>query len=743
VSFFSEEQGAELKELFFESAHELLQTLNEEGLQLEKSPEDAEIIRSVRRTVHTLKGDSAACGYTELSTLAHELEDVLTPDLAKSKNGSLAELVLSAADVFGAMLSAYRNKGEPPDGDGVRAYIRMMTQPVVTEHKAPEGKAVSPLGASFKWSEYEQMVIDGAINIGKTVLLVAVGIDENCPMRAAALQLVRNVLEEAGSVLAMRPDQPSETINVIEAAIATTRDRDWVVRKCQIPAVVSDILVRPYTAPEPPAPVEEPVEIKSKKKQSKTKSSARQPKSKETALTPSGQVLPPEKVTQPSAWAHVAISSEGLVPETKPISRDPQAEAASAAGHGGFDSILRVDAGRIDTVLNLVGELIIGKSMLHQTISEFDKRFSKDPLRSKFVDALAFQARVLSDLQKSVMKIRMVPVEQLFRRFPRLVRDVAKARSREVTLEISGEDTDLDKSILDVLAEPLTHLIRNAVDHGIEAPAERISKAKPPQGRVRLNAYHQGNHIVIEVSDDGRGIDRNKVIAKAIDCKVVTHDEAMRLSESEALELIFHPGLSTAEQVTAISGRGVGMDVVKTVLDSLKGSVQIETKLGQGTTFYLKVPLTLAIIQALLFRVSEKLYAVPLAAVVEITRAYEQEFHRVDNREVFQLRDKILTLVRLGKLHRMANPTASKKVFVIVIAMGDHRFGLVVDKLVGEEELVIKALDDQLIATDLVSGASILGDGSVVLILNISAVVAKLGKLANGYAQSLQKGATA
>ena len=237
---------------------------------------------------------------------------------------------------------------------------------------------------------------------------------------------------------------------------------------------------------------------------------------------------------------------------------------------------------------------------------------------------------------------------------------------------------------------------------------------------------------MIEISDDGRGIDRNKVIAKAIDCKIIDHSEAMRLSEGEALNLIFHPGLSTAEEVTAISGRGVGMDVVKTVLDRLKGTVHIETKIGEGTKFYLKVPLTLAIIQALLFRVVDKLYAVPLGSVVEITRAYEDEFHRVDNREVFKLRDKVLTLVRLGK-----------KVFIIVISMGEHRFGLVVDKLEGEEELVIKALDDQLVATDLVSGASILGDGTVVLILNISAVVNKLGKARSESAPVIRKGATA
>jgi len=745
MSFFPEEQGAELKDLFFESAKELLQALNEEGLQLEQHAGDAEIIRSVRRTVHTLKGDSAACGYRELSQLAHELEDVLTPELGKTADSSLAELVLSAADTFDAMLKAYRNDTPVPSGDALRAYIRLITHPVVTEHKAPVTKyktASMQLAAGFAWSEYEQMVITDAVANGKKVLLVAVGIDENCPLRAAALQLVRNVLEEAGDILAMHPEpSAAENVNVIEAALATDFDHDWIVRKCQIPAVVSDILVRPYQ----PAPPDDPKSVIKPQEQAnaatgKLPGIAAEPPSDSAAKSAAAKE---KEAGSASAWAHVGISADGLVPETKPVAHEPHPVQAGGAAPGAAESVLRVDAERIDTVLNLVGELIIGKSMMHQTMSEFEKKFPKDPLRSRFADAMAFQARVLSDLQKSVMKIRMVPVEQLFRRFPRLVRDVAKARGREVNLEVSGEDTDLDKSILDVLAEPLTHLIRNAVDHGLESPAERTAAGKPAQGRLQLKAYHQGNQVVIEVTDDGRGIDRNKVIAKAIDSRVISHEEAMRLSESEALNLIFHPGLSTAEQVTAISGRGVGMDVVKTVLERLKGSVQIETKVGVGTTFYLKVPLTLAIIQALLFRVGEKLYAVPLAAVVEITRGYEDEFHRVDNREVFKLRDKILTLVRLGRLHNSPAERSSKRLFIIVIAVGDHRFGLVVDRLVGEEELVIKALDDQLVATELVSGASILGDGTVVLILNISAVVNKLSKAQPTSMLPGAKGATA
>ena len=376
-------------------------------------------------------------------------------------------------------------------------------------------------------------------------------------------------------------------------------------------------------------------------------------------------------------------------------------------------------------MLNLVGELIIAKSMLHQTVVDFQKRFPKDPLKTRFADALAFQSRILNDLQKSVMKIRMVPVEHLFRRFPRVVRDVAKSCGKDVALLVTGQDTDLDKSILDMLAEPLAHLVRNSVDHGIESPEERVSLGKSAQGTVRLAAYHQGNQIVIEVGDDGRGIDRDRLVAKAVENGLLSQADAAVLSEQEVLDLVFHPGLSTAEEVTSISGRGVGMDVVKSVLDRLKGSVSIRTIDGKGTTFYLKVPLTLAIIKALLFHVGERTYAVPLTSVAEIIRSSYQEIHSVDGHDVIQLRGEILPLVHLGGLAEAVHP--GKKMFIVVATVADRRFGLVVDKLIGEEELVIKALDDHLVATELVTGASILGDGTVVLILNIPSVVSQAG----------------
>jgi two-component system chemotaxis sensor kinase CheA len=687
LSFFSEEQQFEMRELFFETASELLQGLNEQGLRLEQNPQNAELVREVRRTVHTLKGDSAACGFEELSSLAHQLEDVLTPEIAASSKGKLVEAVLSAADIFAALLTCYREGAQPPTAATVRAVatVRERIRELVA---TPEPRHIVPykLTGRFAWTEYEQIAIERELSNGRIVYNIALAIDPHCPMKAAAVQLVKNALAQFGDILAAFPEEGSlsEQIDVLEFALASSAPTDSIENKCRIPSIVSNILIQP------------------------------------ASLNGNQEARQCLDASSPDESDVLGISERQSEPATE--------ESTAAAANSLANAKLRVDAERIDAVLNLVGELVIGKSMLMQATGEFEKRFAKDPLRTKLSDAMAFQARVLNDLQKSVMKIRMVPVDQLFRRFPRLVRDVAKTCGKDVVLQVSGQETDLDKSILDVVAEPLSHLLRNAIDHGIETPEERVAAGKPPQGTIKLNAFHQGNQIVIECSDDGSGIDRFKLVSKAVERGVLSHDEAERISDADALHLVFHPGLSTAEQITEISGRGMGMDIVKSVIERLKGSVAIDSKPGQGTSFLLKVPLTLAIIKALMFRVSDRLYAVPLASVLEIARASASDLHRVDQREVMQLRDQVLTLVRMNKLVKQGPVPVSKKIFVVVVAIGDRKFGLIVDRLVGEEELVIKALDNDIAATELVSGASILGDGSVVLILNLSAVVARLGR---------------
>jgi two-component system chemotaxis sensor kinase CheA len=688
-----EDRNSELRALFFESASEVLQSLNEAGLELEVNPSDEEVIRRVRRAVHTLKGDSAACGFHKLSELAHELEDVLSPQVGKTNGSRFADVVLVAADSFGALLRAYQGNIEPPSTESLRTMIRALMQ---TSAKPEESASQTPrIAARFEWTEYEQLMISEAFHRGEVVYNVALRIDPNSLMHAAAFQLIRNVLHGCGTVIALRPEDnaAAATAEIVEAALASGQPQDRIAQRCRIPSIVSDLRI-------------------------------------ERAGT--SDTLEHEMLGD-------LLEAQAANASSKATEGGTQLAGAKAPGAGGSaaaaiaESTLRVDAARIDAVMNLVGELIIGKSMLHRTLTEFDQRHARDPVRAKLSDALAFQARVLDELHKCVLKIRMVPVEQLFRRFPRLLRDVAKQCGKDVALDLSGQNTDLDKSILDALAEPLMHLVRNAVDHGVEHAEERIAAGKPARGTVYLNAYHQGTQVVIEVRDDGRGIDLAQIRGQAVAKGIVKAEEMQRLSDSEAMNLIFEPGFSTAAEVTEVSGRGVGMDVVRTVLDRLKGTVQVSSTKGRGTTIQLRAPLTLASIQTLLFRVGGRLFAVPLSSVVEITRVIDSEIHRVDQREVLRLREQILTLVRLNRLseiHAVEAPGEKKKKrsFVIVIGAAEKRFGLLVDQLVGEEELVIKALPSEVISSDLVSGASILGDGTVVLILNVPAVLSRLSR---------------
>ena len=689
MSMPPEDRGAELRKLFFESANELLQSLNESGLELEARPADEEVIRSVRRVVHTLKGDSAACGFTKLSEIAHELEDVLTQQTGKFHGAKFAEIVLVAADTFEAMLSAYQRDTDPPSVDGLRVMIRQLLHAPASPAALTGSVAVSP--GQFDWSEYEQLMISEAIHRGETVYNVALRIDQASGMRAAAFQLIRNVLHGCGTVIALRPEDNAAAANVeiVEAALATKQDREHIARRCNIPAIVAQVWVEEST----------------------------HANAAEHELL--GDLLDAQAAQVSAAVSESSENSTG------------KAAALGSAVAAVAESTLRVEASRIDSVMNLVGELIIGKSMLNRALAEFDQKHSRDPIRAKLADALSFQARVLDELHKSVLKIRMVPVEQLFRRFPRVVRDVAKHCGKDVALDLAGENTDLDKGILDALAEPMTHLVRNAVDHGIESSEDRIASGKGARGTIFLNAYHQGTQVVIEVRDDGQGLDLDRIRKQAVQNGLIKAEEAARLLDSEVTNLIFEPGFSTASEVTEVSGRGVGLDVVRTVLDRLKGTVQVISHPGQGTTIQLRVPLTLASIQTLLFRVGGRLFAVPISSVVEITRVSGGEIHRVDQREVLRLRNQVLSLVRLNNMkgiHAVEPAKNPKKSFVIVIGAAEKRFGLVVDQLVGEEELVIKALPADIVASDLVSGASILGDGTVVLILNVPAVLSRLSR---------------
>jgi two-component system chemotaxis sensor kinase CheA len=689
LNFFSDERAAELRELFFESAQDLLQELNEAGILLESDSGNSDALARVRRAMHTLKGDSAACGFRQLSELAHELEDLLTPALVVERGEAVAEIVLSAADSFHAMLGSYRGNLQPPDITELKAHIRKLVA-----HPG-SGFAAEPVDRRPTWTPEERARIADALRAHETVYQITLDTDPSAELPAAAFQLIHLALAKCGNVLAQSPPSGArlESLASVQVALASSHPTDWIRTRCSVPGIVSSVSIDLLKAAQ-----DEPRDALQILLEAETAAESRLTASPENGHTESA--------------ADGAAGSPG----------------GPAGIPGSNEAWLRVETGRIDTVMNLIGELIIGKSMLHRVIAEFDQKFPKDPLRNRLGDALSFQSRVLGELQKSVMKIRMVPVEHLFRRLPRIVRDVAKIRNKEISIEMAGQNTDLDKSVLDALAEPLAHLVRNAADHGIETPEDRLAHGKSARGTIRLDAYHQGNQVVIEISDDGRGIGGETLLKKAIESGLISEIEARGLSHDEVLNLIFHPGLTTADAVTEISGRGVGMDVVKNVMERLKGKVTVESDPGRGTTFQLVVPLTLASIQALMFRVDKQHYAVPLDSVLEIARTNDGEIHEIDGREVLRLRDQVLSVVRLDQLIVNTAPRAARKArhFVVTIGAGSRRFGLIVDGLIGEEELVIKAFEDRLVASELVSGASILGDGTVVLILNVPSVVSYL-----------------
>lgn len=682
MSPFRDDPGAEMRELFFETSEELLQSLNDDALKLEKSPEDSEVVRSIRRTMHTLKGDAAACGFKELSELAHKLEDALAVGGA-ADSAALVDLSLKAADIFSAMLSAYRQGTAVPDTTAIKRLARSLASKAPAAPSKRKARAVKP--PEVMWTEYEQKSASVAKAEGKNIFHVVAHIDQLCAMPIAARQLMISALGGIAQVLGVRPEAASaENAKKLDLLAATSAGETEIVSKCLIPTVISRVEFFEVPLPAQPAVVAEPLSVG---EASLAEASA--PDQKQPA---EAELISPESASS---------NNPAVAPE----------------------NILRVDAEKIDNVLNLVGELIIAKSMIQQAMQEFARRYPKDTLRPRFADAMGFQSRVLNDLQRAVMKIRMVPVEQLFRRFPRIVRDAANRCQKQAQLVIHGQDTDLDKGLLDAIAEPLTHIVRNAVSHGIESSGERELAGKNPIGTIQLNAYHQANQLIVEIKDDGCGIDAAKVKARALKAKLISAKEAESISSQEVFDLIFQPGFSTADEITEISGRGVGLDVVRSVLTRMKGTVEIETRPGKGTTFRLKLPLTLAIIQALMFRIEHRLYAVPLNAVAEITRAWESDLHQVDTTEVLQLRNQVLPLVRVGQRRRSEVETRKEKIFILVLTFGERKLGLVVDALEGEEELVIKALDDNMVASDLISSASILGDGRVVLIMNLAAVM--------------------
>jgi two-component system chemotaxis sensor kinase CheA len=389
------------------------------------------------------------------------------------------------------------------------------------------------------------------------------------------------------------------------------------------------------------------------------------------------------------------------------------------------DKTIRIDTDRLDDVMNLLGELVLERNRLLRIVKGFEEKYEDDDDVIPLSENGARMDLLTTDLQMAVMKTRMQPVKKVFSKFPRMVRDLARASGKEIELQLEGEDTELDKSVIEEIGDPLVHLIRNSVDHGIGLPDEREKNGKNRQGTLTLSAYHEGDNIVIEVEDDGRGIDSEKIKVKAVEKGLISKAEAEVFSKKEVLNLVFAPGFSTAEKVTDISGRGVGMDVVKTNITNLNGMVDIESELGIGSRFILKLPLTVAIIDALMVGVGEEIFAMPLASVIETIRVTKEEIKTISDKEVISLRDGVLSLVRLSNEFNIEATEDLDRSYVVVIGLAEKRVGVVVERLLGQEEVVIKPLGDYLSNIDGVSGATVTGDGKVVLILDISILIQK------------------
>lgn len=402
----------------------------------------------------------------------------------------------------------------------------------------------------------------------------------------------------------------------------------------------------------------------------------------------------------------------------------PQKQEAPKVVHQAtqVEQTIRVDVSRLDSLVNLVGELVLSRNMLSQIAGELENKFENEYLVEQLLVATNAIGMNTTELQLAIMKTRMIAIGKVFNKFPRVVRDIARDTGKEIELIISGEETELDKQVIESIGDPLLHMIRNSCDHGVETPDVRVAKGKPRMGTVNLSAYHEGNHVVIEIKDDGAGMDPDKLKRKAVEKGVITVDEANSMDDKQAFSLIFKPGFSTADKITNISGRGVGMDVVRTNIEKLNGIITIDSKIDAGTTFYLKLPLTLAIIQALLVEVAGETFAIPLASVVETVRITNEEIHSFEGREVLKLRDRVLSLIRLDEAFAL-DELEQDEIYVVVVALAEKQLGFIVDKLIGQEEIVIKSLGDYLGGNPGIAGATITGDGRVRLILDVAGVI--------------------
>lgn len=680
--------------MFIDESKDHLQAINENLLALEQSPEDISIVQVIFRSAHTLKGMSATMGFEDLAKLTHEMENVL--DLVRnnklSMNSFIFDCLFKSTDALETMVNDIieGGTGQANVSDIVKALKSIVTGDYAKEPAASEAQPAAAGGggsSAMQIDEFQYSVLEQSVSAGHNAYFIEVGVREDCVLKAARAYMVFDIFEQNGEVIKSVPsiqDIEQEKFDRVFSVFYVT----------QLPQAELDKMIGNVS------------EIDSVKSVLFDQESLKE--------------LKEQKQEKPAAPAPAASEAPtaGQAPNAREATPAPQAPAAAKTGHQPVaNRTIRVDIDRLDMLMNLFSEMLIDRVRLEQLASEIR--------RQELTETVEHMARVSSDLQNIVLKLRMVPVDTVFNRFPRMVRDVAKSLNKKVDLVVTGADTELDRTVVDEIGDPLVHLLRNSIDHGVEPIDDRVATGKSETGTVWLRAFHSGNHVFIEIEDDGRGINRQKVLQTAIKKGIVREEQAERMTDDEVAALLFASGFSTADKISDISGRGVGLDVVKTKIESLGGVVAVESKPGKGTKFSVQLPLTLSIISAMLIRVNDEKYAIPLSSIVETAVIRKNSIRNVQGVPLLDYRNSVIPLVSLAQIYQVPDNGQPERdeTEIVIIKKGEKMAALSVSELIGQQEIVLKNLGKYLNNVFAVSGATILGDGQVALIMDTNALI--------------------
>ncbi len=713
--------------IFLDESQEHIQTLSDQLMILEQDPENEDSINEIFRAAHSLKGMAGTMGYKRLQHLTHDTEDVFSGVRSGTikVTSHMIDILFQALDAIEGYVNNIRETSEEGDDDNeviIQELGKILKggsegsaeeQPAQAEAAAPsEGAGAENEKAMYKkvpLEEVQTFVMRDAVEEGQHVYGMTVFIQETCLLKAARAFLVFKALEEMGEVVVSFPSAQDIEDEKFEfnfsIFIITKEPMDKVFAAARTVSEIEDVVGEEYTA----AMIEE---LSGPSEEAKEGAAEEASREAESGTEAEGESPSPAAVSAESA---PAVRKPERAPQKKPDA----AAAKKPAGKPVTSRTIRVDIDKLDVLMNLVSELIIAKNSLVSAASAN----ASEGKKSVVDEQIEYLESVTTNLHESVMKVRMVPIESAVQKFPRMIRDLEKKLGKKMNLTITGEETELDRTVVDQIGDPLMHLLRNSADHGLETPDVRKAHGKPEMGQIFLNAYQDGNNVIIEVGDDGNGIDVEAVRNKIIERGYATEEAAMQMSDNDVISTLFDPGFSMAKKVTDISGRGVGLDVVKSNIEQLGGDVEVKTKLGEGSTFIVRLPLTLAIIQALMVIVGGEKYAIALGNIQTLEEVSASEIRLVENKEVIQLRGTVIPIIRLSEvLDAPSEKDPDSRLMIVIVKKGEAQAGLVVDELMGQQEIVIKSLGKYINVDRVISGATILGDGEVALILDSNAL---------------------